>query len=218
MPVWNRASKTFIAFARRWGLNAPTTEMWTGVVPTAQIDKHWTEDRLDLFGIEMQHGGFDPNGSQLASCSLVVGSKEALVHRVSVTYNGTVANRTLIGHLFTPLQGYNPATSGPSLVFPWLQPVQPPEPGRLAQAVGITGSASGVQVVTVNGQPHNSVGPTIQMGVNASSRVMWDSQDPPLRIKPAQLLTFQALITVPTGNTINVSFFWTERESQGDVG
>ena len=219
MPAWTRAGKTFVAFARRWGLNAPPAELWTGVVPTAQIDKHWTEDRLDMWGLECQQGGTAVAGN-LASCSLVAGSKELLVHRVGVTYNGSVAPRTLVGHLFTPLQTYNPAAIGPALVFPWLQPVQPGEPARLASAVGLVGDAAFLQVVTVNGLPNTSIGPITQMQVNARSLVAWgdNGQDPPYRVKPLQLLTFQSLLQLPVGNSINISFWFTERDAQGDVG
>jgi len=135
-----------------------------------------------------------------------------------VTYNGSVAPRTLIGHLFTPLQNYNPAAVGPALVFPWLQPVQPPQPARLSESVGLVGDAPFLQVVTVNGLPHTSVGPLMQKGVNSPSKVHWDSQDPPWRLKPLQLLTFQTLTQIPVGNSINVSFWFTERDAQGDVG
>lgn len=217
MPRWTRAAKTFTAFARRWGLNAPPAEVWSGVIPVAQIDKHWIEDRLDMWGLEMQQGGTAVAGN-LASCSLVAGRKEVLVHRVGVTYNGSVAPRTLIGHLFTPLQGYNPAAVVPALVFPWLQPVQPGEPARLAESVGVIGDAVALQVVIVNGLPHTSIGPVMQMGINSPSKVHWDSQDPPYRVKPFQLLTFQSLTQIPVGNSINISFWYTERDPQGDVG
>lgn len=217
MPSWLRAGKTFVAFARRWGLNAPPSEVWSGVVPVAQVDKHWTEDRVDLWGLELQQGGTAVPGN-LASCSIAPGSKEILVHRIGVTYNGSVAARTLIAHLFTPLQAYNPAAIGPAIVLPWLQPVQPPEPGRLAFSFGLVGDAAAFQSVIVNGFPHTSVGPVIQMGVNSPSKQLWIGQDPPIRVKPFQLLTVQTLVQLPVGNTMNVSFFFTERDSQGDVG
>ena len=217
MPRWSRAAKVFTAFARRWGLNAPPSEVWTGVIPTAQVDKHWTDDRLDMWGLEMQQTGTAVAGN-LASCSIVAANKELLVHRIGVTYNGSVAPRTLIGHVFTPLQGYNPALVGPALVFPWLQPVRPGEPARLAAAVGLIGDNPGFQVVIVNGLPHSSVGPITQMQVNARSLVAWSGSDPPYRVKPFQLLTFQSLTQIPVGNSINISFWFTERAAQGDVG
>lgn len=227
MPLWKASTRVWAAWSRRHGLNAPAQEILTGIIPTAQVDKHWQNDRLDLWGIFMQQIGTATVG-RLGACTLLAGQLEVLVHKIEcqLVITGVTAGNIIPVHLFTPLQGYLPTAVNVALVLPWLQTmVRPQDPGRLAQAVGLIGETdAGLMVVTVNGAPHVAVGPSYSINTYAAGmaggrrHVLWGFQDPPLRIKPGEQLSVQTLAQMPTSIAIQVNIFYTERVFQGDVG
>lgn len=189
-------------------------------MPTAQVDKHWTDDRIDLWGMFMQQPG-TATLNRLGACSLVAQEKELLVHKIEAWFTTTSASGLVGLHLFTPLQAYAPTAINPALVLPWLQPVKPGQPGRLSRAIGVAGETdAGLMTVTVNGAPHTAIGPVqTNIAQTFSPPVeVWGFQDPPLRVKPLQQLTIQSLNQIPTNTLLNVNWFWTERVFQGDVG
>ena len=227
MPTWRPSARVFAAWSRRHNLNAPAMEILTGVLPVAEVDKHWTNDRLDLWGLFMQQVG-TVTANRLAACTLLAGDLEVLVHKIEcqVVIVGVTAGNIIPVHIFTPLQGYLPTAVNVALVLPWLQTmVRPQDPGRLARAVGLIGETdAGLMVVTVNGAPHVAVGPSYSLSTYAAGmaggrrHVLWGFQDPPLRLKPFMQLSVQTLAQMPTSIAIQVNIFYTERVFQGDVG
>jgi hypothetical protein len=227
VPDWRTSSRVWAAWSRRHNLNAPAQEILTGILPVAEVDKHWDNERLDLWGIFMQQvGTATPN--RLGAATLLAGQLEVLVHKVEVqlAITGATAGQIAPVHLFTPLQAYLPTAINVALVLPWLQTmVRPQDPGRLSRAVGLIGETdAGLMVVTVNGAPHVAVGPSYSINTYAAGmaggrrHVIWGFQDPPLRVKPFEQLTVQTLVQIPTSVAIQVNMFYTEREFQGDVG
>ncbi len=225
MPRWKQAAKNLTAFSRRWSLNSPAVEVLTGIIPTAQVDKHWTNDRLDLWGIFIQQAG-TATANRLGSCSIVAQEKEVLVHRIVAWMDSAVEGKFVV-HLFTPLQTYAPAELNAALFLPWMQlPVEPGEPGRLSRTIGVAGETdAGLQVVTVNGAPHTSIGPTYPINVirpfvigDHNVNVIWDSQDPPLRLRPFQQLTIQMTQQLTAAYFLDTNWFYTERDDQGKIG
>ncbi len=227
MPFWRTAAHPFHAFSRRYSLNAPAMEMLTGVIPTAQVDKHWTNDRLDLWGMFMQQPG-TAVANRLASCSLVTQEREVLVHKVEAYLSVIAGPNAVVAnfHLFTPVQGYIPAAVNVAIVFPWLATmVDEFDAGRLPRAVGVVGDTdAGLMVVTVNGAPHTAIGPAYHVATSPVSldtknlQVLWGFQDPPIRIKPFKLFTVQMLDQLPAAFALNMNVYFTERPFQGDVG
>lgn len=227
MPFWRTATQPFHALSRRYNLNAPSMEVLTGVIPTTQVDKHWTNDRLDLWGMFMQQPG-TAVANRLASCSLVTQEREVLVHKAECYLTVTAGVQTILGnaHLFTPVQGYIPAAVNVAIVFPWLATmVDEFDPGRLSRAVGVVGDTdAGLMVVTVNGAPHTAIGPAYNLwgslGSFGSSTIapLWGFQDPPIRVKPFKLFTVQMLDQLPANFALNMNVYFTERPFQGDIG
>lgn len=225
-PRWVTTTKVWAAWSRRHGLNAPAQQILTGILPVAQVDKHWLDDRIELWGLFMQQPGTAVPG-RLGACTLLTQRKEAIVHKIEAQLTiisaspGTIANV----HLFTPIFPYLPTAVNAFIVFPWLQPISAPDPGRLARSFGLIGETdAGLQVVTVDGAPHTSVGPSYSLGTYAAGlvggrrHVLWSFQDPPLRVKPGQQLTVQLLDVLPAALALQVNFYFSEREFQGDVG
>lgn len=235
MPRWVQSgiSNSCAALVRRYRLNAAVTEVLNAVLPVVQVDKHWQSDRLNLWGA---FGQFDYTalGAGEHGAVMLVGAddRETLVHRV-------VANEQVASnipdthvHLFSPLQTYNPVLNGPTLYLPWLQgSVTPSDPAALSRAFVLSGSNPGQQVVVVNGVPQVSIGPVFNCKVQnvtvgaltsftGDNPELWSFQDPPLRLLPSQTLAVQGLVprSGPLAGSLNVSFFYSEREPQGNVG
>jgi len=220
VPRWKQAAKNLAAFSRRWSLNAPAVEVLTGILPTAQVDKHWTNDRLDLYGLFVQVPGTATVG-RLGAVSIVAQELEVLVHGIDVWLDANVSTFFSV-HLFSPLQTYAPTAINTTLQLPWLQPVQPGEPGRLSRAFGMGGERdAGLQSVIVNGIAFTTIGPTFQIWgglVTRDVNQVWRLQDPPLRLKPFQSMTIQVLAQMSVGRFLNVNWYYSERTFQGDVG
>ncbi len=216
MPTWKTSGRVFAAWSRRHGLNAPAQEILTGIIPVAEVDRHYTDDRLNVWGLFGQQLG--TTGLLLGAVSLVAQERELLVHRVAYFFSGA-PQILLTCHVFSPLQAYDPHSVGPALVLPWLQPVEPGSPGRLSRAFGLQGETALLQVVTVNGAPHTSIGPASQMFTLSSDLIdLWGYQDPPFRVRPFGQLTVQTTVLLPIGFGLNVSFWYSERDDQGAVG
>lgn len=202
-------------------------EMLTGVIPVAEVDRHWTDDRLDVWGMFTQVPG-TAVVNRLGACTILPQAKEILVHRITAQLSSSTSLVHNI-HLFTPLQAYAPTALNAALVLPWLQPVKPGQAGRLAETIGVTGETdAGLMVVVVNGAPHTAIGPlfvisALQVGLVGTlsakaPTVLWDYQNPPLRVKPGQQLTVQVTTQLPNTTLLDVNWWWTERIFQGDVG
>jgi len=224
MPRWLSLGRQFTALRRRYNLNVPLGELLTGILPTVEIDKHYPDDTLDLWGMFSQAVGDAVN---LESCSLVAGAREVLVHRVDVWDEGTGSANGIDWHMFTPLQTYNPVgVAAQSVQFPWAQmKANTQDTGQLSRAFGLSGTAAGLQVVTINGVPVTSVGPVysgqvfvVNTAVGTSPIKAWEAQNPPLRIKPFGILTVQVLQPTFVNHLMNVNWWYTERDPQGDIG
>lgn len=231
MARWFVHSKPLIAFRRRWGLNTDPTEILTGVIPTAQVDKHWDSDRLNVWGMFVQ--GEKPRGvgAQHICATLEAQRKELLVYRVDAKLMSMSLASDNPVHIFSPLQNYNPhATSDgaadTTIWFPWLQSMveQPGDPARMPEAFGLGGYNATMQVVTINGVPFTSVGPISggqSMALDHGSAVFWEFQDPPLRVRPFATLCVQSTLALTGGSTdwyLNCNFWFVEREDVGRVG
>lgn len=201
--------------------------MLTGIIPVAEVDRHYTDDRLDLWGAFTQIPG-TAVANRLGACSLVPQVAEVLVHKIEARYIGIGQGQHPF-HLFTPLQAYAPTAINAALVLPWMQPVKPGQPGRLSSTIFVTGETdAGLMVVTVNGAPHTAIGPAYTLSsqgialvaapFSSHPTVLWGFQDPPLRVKPGQQLTVQATAAIPLNFFLNVNWFYSERVFQGDVG
>lgn len=227
MPQWQFHSKALTAWRRRWRLNRDPTQILDAILPVAQVDKHFPDDLLNLYGIFSQAAG--TGGNTYLACMLSAQEKEVLLHRIHGSFikaGGWSAVQAY--HLFTPLQAYNPVVNNTALWLPWLQtPIRTGEPGNLSQAFGTTGDNAAQQVVNVNGAPHISIGPVTHgpfiAGVVGGScvrqEVIWSAQDPPLRIAPFTSICVQlAAVSTLATDFLNVSMFYSEREDQGRVG
>ncbi len=224
MPQWRTGGRIFAAFSRRHGLNAPGMDVLTGVIPTAEVDRHYTDDRLNLWGLFMQQPG-TIIANRLGACSLNTQENEALVHRVDVHFSHGLGqlDTTFDAHIFSPLQTYDPHEHNPFIGFPWLQPISFGEPGRLSRSFGLEGEQDTLQVVVVNAVAHVTVGPVIRSSSGGFNRsrsggLLWDYQDPPWRLRPFTQLTVQMLVQLPVGFFLNVAFWYSERVDQGAVG
>lgn len=223
MPRWQPSgiANALTAFVRRYRLGTSITDVWTGIIPVAQVDKHWQDDRLDIWGMFVQGGADAGPAPQLLSATLFAQDLEVLVHRVDGWWAGQVSNRV---HLFTPLQTYDPAATNPNVFFPWLQTmVQTGDAGRLSRAFGIGGYNGAHQVVTVSGTPFTTFGPfsPLHTELTPGGRVhrFWGFQDPPIRLKPFERLTVQALGQAAfITDVLGANFYYSEREPQGNVG
>ncbi len=226
MPRWSFHSKALTAWRRRWRLNRDPTEILDGILPVAEIDKHWTDDRINLWGLFTQAQGTGAN-THLA-CMITAQTKELLVHRVQYSLTRSAWPIAQPVHLFTPLQGYVPTVNNTALHLPWLQTgLRAGDPGQLSEAFGTSGDNLGLQVVLVNGAPHICIGPITHgpfvAGVIGAACVreerLWTFQDPPIRIAPWTSLCVQmAAVSASALDMLNVSFFYSEREDQGRVG
>lgn len=237
MPRWYQHAKAFTALRRRYNLNVDPTEFSSGIVPTVEADRHWMDDRLNIWGMFLQAFA---NGAtaRYRSCMLVTQRKEALVYRVEAALRGTGYVSYTVGcgcHLFTPLQTYNPVAEGPAIWFPWLQTaVREADPGSLPETFGMSGRAVAQQVVVVNGTPYTSVGPVrfapyidrrgtgavpVYLYADPDVRLVWEFQDPPLRLAPFTELCVQDITPFTSATySLDVNFWFCEREDQGRVG
>lgn len=234
MPRWFVHSKPLVSWRRRWGLNTDPTEMLSGVLPTAQVDKHWDSDRLNIWGIFVQGEKLRAAGAQHICATLEAQRKELLIYKVEAWLDVNGFLHTTPIHIFTPLQNYNPhatsdAAAATSIWFPWLQSMaeQPGDPARLPEAFGLGGYNAGMQVVTINGVNFTSVGPVSSVnswvggGAVERGQVMWNFQDPPLRVRPFSTICVQSALAVVGGTLdwyLNVNFWFCEREDVGRVG
>jgi hypothetical protein len=220
VPRWRQSGigNAFTAFARRYRLNTGIVEVLDSVIPVAQIDKHWQGDRLDIWGAFGQEIG---DGVNLPGVGLVAGDKELLVHRLDV-WDGGLTGLTSV-HLFTPLQTYDFAAVNPGIWLPWLQTPYDDKatPARLPTAFVGSGKNAALQTLIVNGVPFTTVGPNYNTAPSAfRQQILWAFQDPPIRVHPQQELVVQG--TAAAGWTgahiLNVNFYFSEREPQGNVG
>ena len=227
MPRWVVHSKPLTAWRRLWGLNTDPTEVLSGVIPTAQVSKHWDSDVFNVWGMYVQGDRAAGAGVDHVAATLEAQRREVLVWRVDawLERNGGIDVTPL--HIFSPLQAYNPTANNTSIWFPWLQtPVeQPADPARLPEAFGLGGHVPGLQVVNINGVPFTCIGPA-QSGLvglfgGARMQAHWWFQDPPLHVRPFATLAVQTVLAVGgAGNlyTLNANFYYSEREDVGRVG
>lgn len=241
MPRWFTHGKAFTALRRRYNLNEDAREFLTGLLPVIEADRHWTADRLNLWGIFTQHALPGGIGPVYPAASLHAQRKELLVHRIQATLRigGSWSSVPGYGfHLFSPLQTYVPELNRAAIWFPWAQTmVEPADAGQLSEGFGLTGDNAAQQVVLVNGVPYTSIGPVgfapwVITFVGATGggyaysaqpelQTLWSFQDPPLRVRPFSALTVQTTSAMgPSGSiwTLDVNWWYSEREDVGRVG
>ncbi len=248
MPTWTFISKNLAALQRRYRTNRAFSEVLTGIFPTVQVDRHWIDDTLDVYGLLCQAQSPDggPNGAlpELPACVLLAPpERDVLVHRVeflvqAIDNVNDELDRTY--HIFTPLLGYNPVANGAGFFFAWLQCKATATAATIqGQTVGIGGTFPTHQTVVFNGGPpittfgplahtpraYTSGAPTegISVANNSSGHLggFWTFQDPPLRLKPGMRLAVQQADTFLVSNRrtiLTTNFYYSEREAQGGVG
>lgn len=238
MADWRYHSKALTAFRRRYRLNVDPTEVLTGILPVAQIDKHWQDDTLDLFGMYCQHV-IQAGGAGHNCCVLTAGRQEVLVHEVTAWTDPAHAwgNAGWAYHLMTCHYNYNPvSTNIYSLWYPWLMASTRSDKDLvLAYALGASGRTAALQTVTTPAGLVTCYGktlPTETQTPGAGSTALraggavefWKMSDPPLRLKPYVQLMVQSNLdqfTTQAGSVglpFNVNFVFSERQDQGDVG
>lgn len=224
MPRWAQSGigTALTAFVRRYRLNAPVGEVATGILPVAQVDKHWQSDRLNVWGV---FGQRISDGINHSGVGLLAGTREVIVHKVEVWIDSAGANHVF--HMFTPLQGYNAFAVLPTIALPWLQmgyqgPVQPV---FFPEAFVLAGGAPALQTIIVNGAGFVTTGPVYRWhnagvvgAIPGSPTIIWGFQDPPLRLHPQQEIVVQGATLFGAGAILNVNFYFSEREPQGNVG
>lgn len=227
MPGWLPHSKSLTAFRRRWRTNRDPSEILSGILPVAEVDKHWTDDRLNIWGLYAQSVGVAAN--RFLSVVLFTQRKEVLIYRINACLLQLGFPEAEPMHVFTPLQGYNPVLNNATFWLPWLQTgLLPGEPGHLGETFALAGDNAAFQIVVVNGAPHNCIGPVhygpwwAALGGGAGfsrTQKLWGGDDPPLRIPPFSGVAVQTAAAVNGVNyTLDVSFYYAEREDQGRVG
>lgn len=218
------SGRQLTAFTRRYRLGRYLTNVLGTIIPTAQVDKHWQADTLDVFGLHAQVTGAAGAPFDYIAAMLVAQEREVLVHRVNAWAITTGAVPVDLGfHLFTPLQAYDPTIVRTQIWFPWLQPATQTDPARLSRAFCLTGGNPVLQTVIINAVPFVSVGPRYRsygagVDLDPVPRELWTFQDPPIRLFPFGEMAVQS--STQPNNTIllNVNFYYSEREAQGGVG
>jgi len=225
MPFWRPVSRSLLALRRRYNIDSSLSEMWTGLVNVVQVDHHWQQDTLDIYGLFIQSPAGD--GVNLLACSIEAQQREVLVHKIEFSWTGaSITGHTV--HVFTQLQTYNPYDISSFLSLPWLQTkVRQGDAGQLGSVFGLSGLGSALQVVNVPPfGPITTIGPTYPSGIvfgtggafHNKPAVIWDFQNPPIRLKPFQSIVVQEPLFSLVGSFLNVNFYYSEREPQGDVG
>lgn len=243
MANWRVHSKALTAFRRRYRLNVDPTQVLDGILPVAQLDKHWQDDTLNLYGCYCQcvRSNATP---RIMGCVLQAGRQEVLVHEVTAWLDPVHAlgNSGAAFHLMTCHQNYQPVQFNTSIWYPWLMATTRSDRDlTLAYALGGGGEAGAHQtiltptgVVTCYGKvvPHHltyTPAPPwahTPVVVNPCGGIpVWKFSDPPLRLKPYVALVYQSAVDLEAafpglalGLPLNVNFIFSEREDQGDVG
>jgi hypothetical protein len=210
-------------------MRARLGEMLSGVLPVAVVDRHWHQEELDLWGLNVATDiGVVPNRHHAVSLhnpSTEDPLLEVLVWRVNACLFDVNTGRPRPGpiHLFTPLTpAYNPHSSPATipLHFPWLQtPASFGDEVALSRVHGDAGGNPALQVVTVNGVATTSIGPSVWTitghGLAGEEHMPFAELGPgptapPLRVKPGQRLTVQHLISQGL-LTLQANFWFSQR-------
>lgn len=226
MPRWLTHARNLAGLRRRWGITSPVSEVLSGVLPVVQVDKHRSAEDSDIWGMFVQAVA---DGVNLPACALSTQEREVLVHKVEFTSNFVNPNLEYY-HLFTPLQTYTPFDVASGAFFAWVQGrATSQDRGQLGNTFGVGGLGSAHQVVVVNAVPVTTFGPLLaweqlflgglhSVVVTNAPKTFWSFQDPPIRLKPFTLLCVQSTGVPIINTTLNVSFWYSERPPQGDVG
>lgn len=236
MANWRVHSKALTAFRRRWRLNVDPTEMLTGILPVAQVDKHWTDDTLNLYGCFTQHI-LRNVAPAYACCLLQAGRQEVLVHEVTMWLGNHAQSRQGWSyHLMTCHQNYNPVAQDLySIWYPWLMSSTRSDRDLvLSYALGGSGDVANLQTIGTPTGPVTCYGKTLMVqqiivpiggGIDQGGGLtFWKFSDPPLRLKPYVTLIVQSAVDqfgiqpLTVNLPMNVNFIFSEREEQGDVG
>lgn len=227
MPRWYQHARQLAGLQRRWTLNRSLGEILSGVVPVVEVDKHRSADDSNIYGMLVQAAG---NLGQIEACALVAQDNEVLIHKIEFWWTTVFSLVSRPVHIFTPLQTYTPFDVASNAYFSWWQgPANVGDEGKLGRTFGAGGLGSAHQVVNVNGVPITTFGPSFDyevMGLGAVDVAMrrpavkiWDFQDPPFRLKPGVMACVQSVSpAIGAGDTLNVNFYYSEREPQGDFG
>ena len=207
--------------------------MLDGVIPVVVAEQHWPGDQLDIFGLNAitdTQTDFGPGATHL-TIIFVAGELEVLLWKVEAASRVATGLEDFPVQMFTPLQNYGlvggasnpliPNPVNPAIYFPWLQPVNQGDAGRLSRSVALAGAISGQQLVSVNGVPTTSIGPIMQtlsvgnVGLlfgNYWPQYHGSSYTPPLRLKPFTRLALQMTVSGGSGgNHISANFYYSER-------
>lgn len=238
MPArWLGHAQNFTALVRRYGTNWFFPEILSGLLPTVQVDKHWTADRLNVFGMRME---VVTDGANFPAMFLQAGDVDVLVYRVDWWMDDVnFGNSEGWGaHLFTPLPNYQPADPGAGPVFsyfPWLLGGRVwGSLGTLPDMVGFAGhnaalpqvNIAGIGLITTIGPQSRAAhvitaivagggGPT---AVPHGELTAWSFQDPPFRLMPYTRLCVQATEVITANRRMIANFYFSVRPPQGGVG
>lgn len=234
MPIWNPIQRTFDAIRNRYDLTQRIGEMLTGILPVIVLDRHWPGEQMDFYGLNAATDAFNAFPAPPVHLYIELQAppdREVLIWAIEATALsvGTPQENPL--HLFTPLQDY--ATIGgatpwipngvlPPIYFPWLQPIAATDAGRLSASFARAGATSALQVVSVNGIPTTSIGPTKQtFNQNTGGFVAsWGNEYtsfysspffPPIRLKPDARIAVQTTTAGNTGVNMEANFWYSER-------
>jgi hypothetical protein len=233
-PNWRLHNKPLTRWRRRFGGSWEPTTALDGIIPTAEVDKHWTDDRANIYGMFTQAAS---DGVNIPCVALQAGPKQVQVHRISWYLESTNTAQLKFAwrvHLFTPRPDYNPFDfSLDGAWYAWLSSVAGPFTVGGAvrpDAFGLNGRATAHQTISLGGPPFVTFGPIQHSAycpflpgdyawVPAShDGVFWNFQDPPLFVQPWQLLVLQACSIWPVNKTINANWYFSEREDEGIYG
>ena len=241
MPRWAPTAFSFKGWLRRLGIpGEDLREVLTGVVPVAIVDRHWHQHDLDVFGVFGQAA--EPLGTGPATFLAVEIfaplTQDLTIWRIHAQYShqfptGNAPFAATPIHVFTPFDPYDPTVNNRNAHFPWLQMAV----GRptLGSAVVLSGDNVALQVALVGGVPTSTIGPLLREAHNAINatgvaqgatfmQIDYGTkpESPPLRLKAGGRLCVQmanrTAVTLASIQTLDVSFYYSERPQEGDLG
>jgi len=241
VPRWVPTAFSFKGWLRRLGIpNQDIREVLTGMLPVAIVDRHWHQHDLDVFGVFGQAAELTGAGPAtfLAVEIFAPLTQDLTLWRIHAAYSHLfpTGNHRFDAqpiHVFTPFAPYDPTVNNRNAHFPWLQMAV----GRptLGGAIVLSGDNVALQVATVAGVPTDTIGPILRESHNATNATGISQagafmqldfgtkpESPPLRLKAGGRLCVQmaapTLLTAASVQTLDVSFYYSERPAEGDLG
>ena len=232
LPTWLDTIRDFASFRTRWGLRTRISGVWSGVLPTVQLERHYDDNLTDQFGASTATAVGSPTGFHAISLFNDSTDREYLVwNACGYVIAPSIPPFSIQNsvHFFTPLEAYDPFSSTLDRVdFPWLETgYQRPAIARIGTGQLLAGSALLQQQVTIASVLFTTIGPTHRipatfgggtLNLTYSQEANWlyrnaHPQQPPLRIKPGEQLCCQSLTTLGIAglNHLEGFFIWSER-------